>query len=268
MCQSGKGLLRLAVFDKAGTELAMAEGTDSIHLVYDAAYQLGDRIAVIVPESGHYCIMLEDTLGPATVFLTEQAFYWPIPFDEARISYDPRAFEGARHLLSIRRVSTDEIAHPRNLAQNVYDYHGNTTCFPHASANVETRNEAVFAARNAIDGVSCPESHGRYPYQSWGINQRTDAEWHLSFGRTVSAHTLVLTTRADFPHDAWWTQATFELSDGTVQVLSLRKTAEDQCFPLHGRQITSLTLRNLIKADDPSPFPALTQVKVYGMEAE
>lgn len=41
----------------------------------------------------------------------------------------------------------------RNLAKNVMDQHGETNCYPHASANVETRGEAVFAARNAIDGV-------------------------------------------------------------------------------------------------------------------
>ena len=34
------------------------------------------------------------------------------------------------------------------------------------------------------------------------------------------------------------------------------------------RVITELTLEKLKKADDPSPFPALTQIEVYGREAE
>ena len=33
---------------------------------------------------------------------------------------------------------------------------------------------------------------------------------------------------------------------------------------LHGAEITSLMLDDLKKADDPSPFPALTQVEVWG----
>lgn len=86
----------------------------------------------------------------------------------------------------------------------------------------------------------------------------------LDFGRLIQADTLVLTTRADFPHDAWWTQARLTLSSGEEQILPLQKTAEGQRFDLHGVWITGLKLDQLIKADDPSPFPALTQVEVYG----
>ena len=37
-----------------------------------------------------------------------------------------------------------------------------------------------------------------------------------------------------------------------------------QSFDLGGFVITSLMLDNLKKADDPSPFPALTQLEVWG----
>ena len=37
-----------------------------------------------------------------------------------------------------------------------------------------------------------------------------------------------------------------------------------QLFDLNGVVITGLKLDQLIKADDPSPFPALTQVEVFG----
>ena len=43
------------------------------------------------------------------------------------------------------------------------------------SANVETRGEAVFAARNAIDGIYENDAHGIWPYQSWGINRDPNA---------------------------------------------------------------------------------------------
>lgn len=137
---------------------------------------------------------------------------------------------------------------------------------PHTWANVETRGEAVFAARNAIDGIICPESHGAYPYQSWGINRDPEACLTLEFGRPVRADTLVLTTRADFPHDAWWKSARVTLSNGDTRILKLEKSPEGkgQSFDLGGAVITSLLLDNLKKANDPSPFPALTQLEVWG----
>ena len=48
-----------------------------------------------------------------------------------------------------------------------------------ASANVETRGESVFAARNAIDGVKANRSHGAWPFESWGINRQDDAQLTL-----------------------------------------------------------------------------------------
>ena len=182
------------------------------------------------------------------------------------ISYSPRAFVGTDHYLTARPAHAEEIACPRNLARNVYDCHGNAACFPHAKANVETRGESVFAARNAIDGVVYPWCHGHYPFQSWGINRDPNACWTLEFGRPVKAGMLALTTRADFPHDAWWTSARLTLSDGESMTLHLEKAPDGhrQCLDLHGVTITGLALDNLKKADDPSPFPALTQVEVWG----
>ena len=52
-----------------------------------------------------------------------------------------------------RLATPEEIAERRNLTFSPYDCHGNHSFYPHASANVETRGEAVFAARNAVDGI-------------------------------------------------------------------------------------------------------------------
>lgn len=252
----------LKILDQEGAVLAQGSGV----LLYDAEYQPGDTVELTAPQAGYYVICLEDTLGEELVYLKQPQFRWEIPFEEGRISYNPRAFAGQRHYLSVRPATAEEIALPRNLAKNVYDCHGNASCFPHAWANVETRGESIFAARNAIDGVIYPWCHGRYPFESWGINKREDACWSLDFGRPVCAKTLVLTTRADFPHDAWWTSARLTLSDGTVKRLPLQKTAEGQCFDLQGAIISGLVLDELKKAKDPSPFPALTQVQVFGYE--
>ncbi|WP_026511248.1 hypothetical protein [Butyrivibrio sp. LC3010] len=75
---------------------------------------------------------------------------------------------------------------------------------------------------------------------------------------------LVIYERADFPHDNWWKQITVEYSDGDISTINLIKTDQGQVVKFHTKAIEWLILRDLIKADDPSPFPALTQIRVYG----
>ena len=60
---------------------------------------------------------------------------------------------------------------------------------------------------------------------------------------------------------------TFTFSDGTSETVELEKSVEPH-IRLERRGITWLTFGQLIKADDPSPFPALTQIEVYGREHE
>ena len=90
---------------------------------------------------------------------------------------------------------------------------------------METRGEAVFAARNAVDGIYENDSHGTWPYQSWGINRDPSAALTIEFGCSVTVDELRLTLRADFPHDSYWTQATVAFDDGSREALQLTKTA-------------------------------------------
>ena len=152
----------------------------------------------------------------------------------------------------------------RNLALNPADQHDDTGCFPHASANVETRGESVFAARNAIDGVLANRSHGSWPYGSWGINRQEDAVMKVDFGRKVKTDRVVLYTRSDFPHDNWWVRVTLRFSDGTSREFALEKSSTGHELTFEEKEITWIELGNLIKSEDPSPFPALTQIEVYG----
>ena len=71
---------------------------------------------------------------------------------------------------------------------------------------------------------------------------------------------------ASFPHDNWWVKGTVEFSDGSSMVLDLEKTDGAQEFTFSEKKISWLVLKDLIKADDPSPFPALTQIEVFGTE--
>lgn len=232
--------------------------------MYAAEYREGDRIELETSEKNvHLILQLDDAMGPALCYVTGQ-FSFQIPFGEKKISYSPKAFSGSRHYLYVRTAGEEEVKAYRNLALNVYDRHGDTHCYPHASANVETRDEAVFAARNAIDGVCENRSHGEWPYQSWGINRDPKACLRLEFGREVELDKLVLYTRADFPHDSWWIQGTFTFSDGTFIDFPMEKSGKPHVCTFPPKKVSWLTLDQLIKADDPSPFPALTQIEAYG----
>ena len=96
--------------------------------------------------------------------------------------------------------------------------------------------------------------------------KREDARLKLDFGRPVETDRIILYTRADFPHDNWWEQVTFTFSDGSAETVRLAKSVEPHVIPIKKSGITWLTFGQLIKADDPSPFPALTQIEVYGYE--
>ena len=255
----------ITIKDENGAVKSSVCGEERAVLVYEGAYCEGDTITFTTDAvNQHYVVRVDDTMDEALVYITKPEVVYGIPFNEKKVSYNPKSFAGEKHYLTMRTAEAYETAAYRNLAKNVMDQHGDPGCYPHVYANVETRGEAVFAARNAIDGVVSNESHGEWPYESWGINRQDDAEMTLEFGRPVDFDRIVLVTRADFPHDNWWVKATFTFSDGTTEVVDMEKSVKPHEFRIEKMGITWLKLSNLIKADDPSPFPALTQIEVYG----
>ena len=259
-------MIQIKVLDAEKNIVAENSGQEEVNLTLRREYQEGDTIIFeIGGETGHYWMQVDDVLGKSLVYLTGDQTY-EIPFEEKKFNLSPKAFTGEKQLISLRKARPYEVNIYRNLAENVNDQHGDVNCYPHASANVETRGEAVFAAKNAIDGVTANHSHGKWPFASWGINQRDDAQMKLEFGREIKTDRIILHTRADFPHDNWWVKATVEFSDGSSMVLDLEKTDVSQEFSFEEKTISWLVLKELIKADDPSPFPALTQIEVFGTE--
>ena len=175
-------MFSLKVIDKNERTVAWARGEEEVNLMVARTYEEGDRIVLEISKEGEYAwVQFDDALGRNLVYLTGNAQY-QIPFGEKRINLSPKAFSGNQHLISVRKARDFEVKSYRNLALNVNDTHENTTCFPHAFANVETRGESVFAAKNAIDGVTANECHGEWPYDSWGINRNPDAEMTVDFG--------------------------------------------------------------------------------------
>lgn len=260
--------LTIVIKNLDGKIKAEKAGTDQLIMVFEEEYEPGDSIIFKTEHTNcFYVIRVDDGMDESFVYLTKAEIVYDIPFDEKKISYSPKSFTGDRHYITIRKACDYEVNSYKNLAKNVMDQHGDRGCFPHASANVETRGEAVFAARNAIDGVLSNESHGSWPYESWGINRQDDAAMTLAFGRPVDIDQINLCTRADFPHDNWWVSALFTFSDGSCETVSMEKSEKPHVFDIKKEKITWLKLSDLVKADDPSPFPALTQIEVYGKES-
>lgn len=258
--------LKLSVLDKNNELIVTEQGEDFVCLVCRREYQEGDHIVLETSEKDIYIMLqLDDALGAAYNYVIGTVDY-QIPFGEKRISYSPKVFTGDCHYLYAKVADREEIHGYRNLALNPNDQHENTNSFPHAWANVETRGESVFAARNAIDGVCANKGHGQWPYESWGINMQDDAEITVEFGRTVSIDKVELFTRADFPHDNWWKLVTLYFSDGSTIEWSLEKSSEPHTLSFPERKVSWVKLANLIKSDDPSPFPALSQIMIYGKE--
>lgn len=180
--------------------------------------------------------------------------------------YSPKVFYGSRHYLNARCAGREEISIYRNLALNVCNQHGDAHCYPHAWANVKTRGESVFAARNAIDGVCENRSHGEWPYESWGMNRQDNAQMTVEFGREVEIDKVLLYTRSDFPHDNRWRQVVLAFSDGTNLEWELEKSALPHTLAFPPKRVTWVRLEKLIKANDLSPFPALSQIEIYGKD--
>lgn len=258
--------LALKVLDKNGKTICVSSSENEVSLVCTSEYKEGDRVVLETHEKSLYVwIQVDDALGSSLCYVTGNVSF-EIPFGEHRICYSPKCFSGNRHYLHAKVAREDEIKAYRNLALNVLDVHGDVNCYPHAFANVETRGESVFAARNAIDGVTENRSHGEWPYESWGINMQDDAEMTVDFGREVLADKVVLYTRSDFPHDNWWRQVTLAFSDGEEIEWQLEKSQLPHVLEIKEKKISWIKLYRLIKADDPSPFPALSQIEVYGRD--
>lgn len=259
--------LHLVVLSRTGEVVCEACGTDGVSLMPPRPWRPGDSI-VLWTNVWPLRLRLEfdRMLAPTEVWLMADRMDFPIPYGKGLEAYPPGAFSGKRP----GEVHVCRVPAPQGryvLSENPLDRRGETTYFPHCTASAETRGEAVFAARNTIDGVCENTCHGEWPYQSWGDDENPYAEIMVEFGRLVRVDGLRVWLRADFPHDNWWRRARLLFSDGSSKVLSFEKTKEAQEFSFAPRTVSWVKLTRLEKdADDPSPFPALTQWALLGYE--
>lgn len=261
-------MIQIQVTDRNNEIISEARHEREAALCLDRVWEPGDRIVIRAPEKAHVMMQVDASMLCGEIYLPKGTATWRIPEGEHRLAYTPGLFEGKRHILSARLMTTEEVSSCRDLARNPLDLRGDTDFYPHCTANVETRNESVFAARNVIDGLRFNTYHGEWPFESWGIGAREDAWCLLDFGREIVAEKMALILRADFPHDAYWVSGHAVDSNGDDVSFSLEKTAERQIIDLGARRIKWLRLERMIKSDDPSAFPSLRSWEVFGFDPE
>lgn len=261
--------MKLSLIDSEGSIVVTSEHAEDVYLALkNRSYQLGERLQLTLADDelpGFFWVQMDEALSPSLIYLTEATWEFVVIQEELlRRAYSPKVFSGDRHYVHVWKPTKEEL-HYRNLALNAHDQKEQTGAYPHAFANVETREDATFFARNAIDGMLANQNHGSFPYQSWGINQQADAQLTIDFGREVLVDKVGLVLRGDYPHDSFWIQVAVEL-DGELFVLETTNQLDRQLFMIPPTKTTTITLKELIKHQDESPFPALTEMEVYGCD--
>jgi hypothetical protein len=261
----GGGNVKVQVKDINGMVLASAEGDKEVSLTYESQYKEGDKLLFDFDNINYVYVNIGEHIIESLIYAPEAKFEYGIPLGEKLNAYHPEAFKGSLHKITVRAAGQDEISQYRNLALNGLDKHQEVNYYPHAYANVVTRDEACFEPRNAIDGCKDNSSHGNYPYHSWGGGLRDDLEFTLYFGREVRVDKIVLYLRADYVnnHDTNWETGVFEFSDGSKLPISMIKTAEAQTYEFVTKTISWIKLTE-IRRPVSSSFAALTQIEVYG----
>ncbi len=263
-------MISLQVKNSEGKVLDAKEG-GAIAFEYNGTYGEGDHIVLTATEGKYLVIRLDEALNECMIYLPSGSMTYAIPFGEKLNAYGKESFSGDSHKIAVRYAAEEEIYAYRNVAINSHDKRGIDVCYPHALANFVTRDESTFEERNAIDGYTLNDSHGNFPYQSWGGGAREDVDFKLFFGRPVEADKLVFYLRADYKddHDTYWKSLTVELSDGTEIVAEFDRTGAPQEVSLGGkRTIEWVRLKNFKQAANPLTWAALTEIEVYGNDVK
>ncbi len=260
-------MIHLAVYDRNHRCLLMQQGETYVHVLLKRKYQKGDTIVLRSSESQFLMVKYEACIDTANIYFEDGSFEYRIPFDDELMPYPAGAFSGEYHILDVRSNLFISNSLIRDISTNPLDVKYITSIYPHCTASVETRDEAIFAARNTIDGLKETKGHGIWPYTSWGDNEDENASITIDFGRKVVMHTIILNLRADFPHDSYWCEMDIVIDGKKSMHIHTVKTGEDQVFELGDKTGKKITLQNLKKnAEEISPFPALTHWQVFGRE--
>lgn len=183
-------MLKVEIINSA-SQILFSEKGESIDCIYSGAYSEGDKLVIHKKDAPFLKLKLDEALSESIVYSESSKIEFEIPFGALMRGYDKNAFSGAVHRIRISEAEDDEVYKVRNLALNPYDKRGQKNYFPHARANLVTREDVAFYERNAIDGVCKNDGHGDWPYHSWAGGAREDLEYFIDLGREAEIEELV-----------------------------------------------------------------------------
>ncbi len=253
-------MIILDIFGKNGDVKASYKG-ESIDVIYDSAYESGDYAKVLC-DTGFLEVSFDKSQKASIVYLPDQKFVYEFPYGAALAAYDIESWTADNHHIVISEAEGYET---RNIALNSIDKADGKNVYPHAHANLVTRNSPCFEARNAIDGVCYNSAHGDYPYHSWAAGAREDMVYTIDFGASVSIESLTFYLRADFPHDTYWKALDVKFDDESAVTADFEMTADGQVLELDEPKTTkTVTFINFKQAVTPFSWAALSQVEIKG----
>ncbi len=236
---------------------------NSIDFLYDDFYKEGERFQVSC-DSDFLRVSFDESQVESIVYVPTHEFNYTVPIGKAISAYDSESWEKKGHKIVLSEV-LEEAFSQRNIALNSVDFTQNQKTFPHAWANLVTRGDPVFEAKNAIDGVCDNSNHGNYPYHSWAAGARQDMVYTLDFGSEVEVEKLIFFLRADFPHDTYWKSVNVLFDDGEKVGAEFVKTAYGQELILdEPKKTQKITLVDFKQVSEPLSWAALSQLEVTG----
>lgn len=256
-------MISCRIIDGSGQLLEEFRG-ERIDRTFVGAYP-PDAFAEVKSDSPYLRLSFDESQAESTVLVPDGRLTYRFPCGDELLAYDANSWRREEHRILLEEVEETAFFSRRELALNSLDTVSNKQCFPHAAASFVTRNEPVFAARNAIDGVIDNSCHGAYPYHSWSAGAKTDMDFVLDFGEDAAVEEIVFYLRADFPHDSYWDSLRVTFDDGTQKTVHFVKSAEGQRLTLPAPVITRrLRLSDFTQPESPPSFAALTQIQVFG----
>ena len=188
----------------------VAEGdTLAVLAIKQYLYQVGDKIVVTYTGATPYLmVQLDETLAPSLIYLKEKVWEYQIPLEEsARKAFVDTAFHSARHQIMVRQAHTFEKDNYQNLSMNTHDQKEYSGAYPHAYANVETRDDAVSLRKMRLILSLVTFLMARI-HLLLGELTKKEAQLTIDFGRPVETDWIRLLFRADYPHDSYWEEVT------------------------------------------------------------
>lgn len=140
--------MKIILSDRLGNKKkAMVEGHDNLVFIWEEAYSFEDILTFEVEANSFVGITIDQHLKSSIIYTPSGIIIYQIPVGFKTKAYHPDAFQQNHQEIRISTVSGDVLKCRRNLAMNSLDKRWATGYYPHAEANVVTRDEPGLKAR-------------------------------------------------------------------------------------------------------------------------